>query len=65
MDNCSEKKKVVFLIQYTKAPVTKTQAQEPGSEVIMFFFMLNSAEHENLNALMCENIKKFGFFRHR
>ena len=31
-----------------------------GHEVI--FFMLYSAEHENLNVHECNNITKFGFF---
>ena len=29
------------------------------------FLMLNSVEHDILDAHMCKNIKKFGFFRLR
>ena len=34
----------------------------PGHKVINIFFMLNSVEHEILNAHKDKNIKKFGFF---
>ena len=33
-----------------------------GPEVIKLFFMLNSVEHEILNAHKYKNIKKFSFF---
>ena len=33
----------------------------PGPEVIKTFFVLNSTEHEILNAHKYKNIKKFGF----
>ena len=36
---------------------------EPGPEVIKLFFMLNSAEHELLNAHKYENIKNFSIFQ--
>ena len=31
-------------------------------EAIKLFFMLNSTEHENLNAYKYQNMKKFSFF---
>ena len=34
----------------------------PGPEVIKLFFMLNSVEHEILNAHKYKNIKNFGLF---
>ena len=37
--------------------------KQPGPEVIKLFFMLNSAEHEILNARKYKNIKKFSFFQ--
>ena len=36
---------------------------QPGPEVIKLFFMLNSVEHEILNAQMYKNIKKVGVFQ--
>ena len=38
---------------------------ESGPEVIKPFFMLNSVEHEILNAHKYKNFKKFRFFRLR
>ena len=37
-------------------------AIKPGPEVIKLFFVLNSTEHEILNAHKYKNIKKFGLF---
>ena len=39
------------------------QGHKPGPEVIKLFFMLNSAEHELLNAHKYENIKNFSIFQ--
>ena len=36
---------------------------EAGPEVIKLFFMLNSVEHEILNAHKYKNIKKISFFQ--
>ena len=41
----------------------KLNQLRPGPEVIKLFFMLNSAEHEILNAHKYENIKKFSTFQ--
>ena len=35
---------------------------KPGPEVVKLFFMLNSVEHEILNAHKYKNMKKFGIF---
>ena len=40
----------------------KTEKVKPGSEVIKLF-MLNSVEHDLLNAHKYKDIKKFGYFR--
>ena len=37
--------------------------QGPGPEVIKFFSLFNSGEHEILKANKYKNIKKFGFFQ--
>ena len=41
----------------------RTENQTPGPEVIKLFFMLNSFEHEILNAHKYKNIKKFSCFK--
>ena len=41
------------------------QELKPGPEVIKNFFMLNSVEHEILNAHKYKNIKKSAYFRLR
>ena len=43
---------------------TDVDVRNLGPEVI-FFFMLNSVEHEILNTHKYKNIEKFGFFRPR
>ena len=39
-----------------------TISEFPDPEIIKIFFILNSVEHEILNARKYKNIKKFGFF---
>ena len=36
---------------------------KPGPEIIKLFSVLNSVEHETLNAPKYKNIKKFGLFK--
>ena len=40
----------------------RLEHESPGPEVIELFLMLNSVEHEILNAHKLKNIKKVGFF---
>ena len=49
-----------FLLVISNVHVLGNKNYEPGPEVTKLFFMLNSVEHEILNAHKYKNIKKFG-----
>ena len=44
-----------------KQKKTRKKTKRPGPEVIKLFFMLNSVEHDILNAHKYKNIKKVAF----
>ena len=54
---------IYFVRDVVHNKLRKLSKLEP--EVIKSFSLLNSAEHEILNAHKCKNIKKFSLFRLR